>query len=61
MFAIVNQNQYAVGWGTLAVINAGLAQTKNRAGLNWFLLSLLLGPVATIILVAFCDRLPPHE
>jgi len=47
---------YAIGWGTLALINAGLAQGKNRSGLNWFLLSLLLGPVATFVLVAFCDR-----
>jgi hypothetical protein len=42
---------YFVGWGTLALINAGLAQGKNRSGLGWFLLSLLLGPVATLILV----------
>lgn len=27
-------NQYFVGWGTLALINAGLAQGKNRTGLN---------------------------
>ncbi len=51
--------QYGIGWGTLALINAGLAQSKNRSGLGWFLLSLLLGPVATFILVAFCERLPP--
>ena len=50
--------EFAVGWGTLALINAGLAQGKNRSGLNWFLLSLLLGPIATIILVAFMRRLP---
>ena len=40
-----------VGWGTLALINAGLAQGKNRNGLLWFLLSLLLGPIATLVLV----------
>ena len=40
------QSPYAIGWGTLALINAGLAQAKNRSGLNWFLLSLLLGPLA---------------
>ena len=51
-------NQWSVGWGTLALINAGLAQTKNRSGLSWFLLSLLLGPIATFILVAFCAPLP---
>jgi hypothetical protein len=47
---------YFVGWGTLALINAGLAQGKNRRGLNWFLLSLLFGPLATFILVAFCEK-----
>ena len=42
---------YSVGWGTLALINAGLAQAKGRSGLNWFLLSLLLGPIATLLVV----------
>ena len=42
---------YFVGWGTLALINAGLAQGKNKSGLLWFVLSLLLGPLATLILV----------
>ncbi|HEX7813647.1 antitermination protein NusB [Dyella sp.] len=40
-----------VGWGTLALINAGLAQGKNRSGLVWFLLSLVFGPLATLALV----------
>jgi hypothetical protein len=40
-----------VGWGTLALINAGLAQGKNRSGLLWFLLSLVFGPLATLVLV----------
>ncbi|WP_196426598.1 hypothetical protein [Lysinibacillus cavernae] len=44
-------NQYFVGWGTLALINAALAQGKNRTGFNWFFLSLLLGPFATLILL----------
>jgi len=52
------QPEYFAGWGTLALINAGLAQGKNRSGLAWFLLSLLLGPVATFALVALFDRLP---
>ncbi|MBU6246629.1 MAG: antitermination protein NusB [Xanthomonadaceae bacterium] len=39
------------GWGTLALVNAGLAQGKNRSGLVWFLLSLLAGPLATLALV----------
>lgn len=50
----VNQGWYA-GWGTLALINAGLAQTKNRRGWVWFLISLLLGPIATLLLVVI-DR-----
>ena len=48
---------YAVGWFSLALINAGLAQAKNRSGLNWFLLSVFLGPVATFLLVAAFDKL----
>jgi hypothetical protein len=53
-----NAPEYFVGWGTLALLNAGLAQGKNRSGLAWFLLSLLLGPVATFVPVAFCPKLP---
>lgn len=30
---------YAVGWGTLSLINAGLAQSKNRSGLAWWFVS----------------------
>lgn len=42
---------YVAGWGTLALLNAGIAQGKNRSGFNWFLVSLLLGPLATLCLV----------
>ena len=42
---------YAAGWGTLSLINAGLAQTKGRSGLAWWLISLLLGPIATFLIV----------
>jgi len=42
---------YAVGWFTLALINAGLAQSKNRSGLGWWLASLLIGPIATFLIV----------
>lgn len=44
-------NDYAVGWGTLSLVNAGIAQGKGRSGLNWWVLSLLLGPIATLFLV----------
>jgi hypothetical protein len=43
--------EYAVGWFTLALINAGLAQGKGRSGLNWWLVSVLLGPIATFLVV----------
>lgn len=54
------ENQFGIGWGTLALINAGLAQAKNRSGANWFLLSLLLGPIATLIIVVW-DKLPEQK
>jgi len=49
---------YAVGWGTLALINAGLAQSKGKSRMAWFLASLLLGPVATFIIVVVDDSAP---
>ena len=48
---MVERSGYAVGWGTLALLNAGLAQLKGRSRMGWFLLSLLLGPIATFFLV----------
>ncbi|CAH1216550.1 MULTISPECIES: hypothetical protein [Paenibacillus] len=47
------ENEYFVGWGTLALINAGLAQGKNRSGLNRFLISRLCGPLATRFIVVW--------
>ena len=49
--AVGAYGDYAVGWLTLALINAGLAQGKKRSGLLWFCLSLILGPIATFIIV----------
>lgn len=54
----MDTGNFAVGWFTLALINAGLAQSKHRSGGNWWLLSLFLGPLATFFLVAFCEPLP---
>ena len=56
-------HEYYVDWGALLLITAGIAQEKNRSGRNchsgwnWFLLGILLGPLATFILVAFYDKL----
>ncbi|MET0715300.1 MAG: hypothetical protein ABWY57_10340 [Mycetocola sp.] len=45
------------GWLALALVNAGLAEQKNRSRLTWFLLSLLLGPIATLLIVVWA---PPE-
>jgi hypothetical protein len=45
------RNDWYVGWFTLALINAGLAQAKGRRGAVWFVISLLLGPLATLLVV----------
>jgi len=54
---VVQGSQYALGLGTLALLNAGLAQSKNRSGLLWFFISLPLGPIATFLLVIL-DKQP---
>jgi len=45
------RREYFVGWGTLMLLNAGLAQSKGKSGLVWGLLSLFMGPFATLLLV----------
>ena len=45
------QTPYAVGWGTLALLNAGIAQAQRRSGWKWFVASLFLGPIATLLMV----------
>ena len=45
------QVDFVVGWGTLSLINAGLAQAKGRSGLLWWLASVFFGPVATFLIV----------
>lgn len=43
-------------WFSLALVNAGLAQSKGRSGWYWFLFSLFLGPVATFLIVVWPPR-----
>ncbi|OUE25210.1 hypothetical protein BFL36_05455 [Clavibacter michiganensis] len=45
------------GWPVLALVNAGLAEQKNRSRWTWFLVSLLLGPIATFFIVTW-ERAP---
>jgi hypothetical protein len=58
LLAAVEHEAFGIGWMTLAMLNAGIAQGKNRGGMNWFLLSLLFGPLATFFLVAFFPKEP---
>lgn len=44
------RSEYFVGWGTLSLINAGLAQAKGRGGFIWWLISIFLGPFATLLI-----------
>lgn len=48
---IALDSNFFVGWGTLSLINAGLAQSKRRNGLLWWAISLFLGPIATFLIV----------
>ena len=48
---MIENTPYFVGWGTLTLINAGLAQGKGRSGLAWWFISLFLGPIATFLIV----------
>ena len=61
MTGIAVANEWFVGWGTLALINAGLAQGKHRSGLAWFCVSLLVGPVATLFIVLLDDPIDPQR
>ncbi|GAB7003943.1 hypothetical protein JCM18899A_14150 [Nocardioides sp. AN3] len=53
----MDHDQYTAGRGTLTLINAGLAPGKGRNDLAWFLVSLLLGRFATLLIVL----MPPVE
>jgi hypothetical protein len=45
------------GWLALALVNAGLAEQKDRSRWTWFVVSLLLGPIATFFIVTW-ERAP---
>jgi hypothetical protein len=45
-------SEYFVGWGSLALINAALANVDGRGPLKYFLGSLFFGPIITVILAA---------
>jgi hypothetical protein len=53
------KSEYAVGWFTLSLINAGLAQAKGRSGLGWWFASLFFGPICTLLIVV-SDPVKPN-
>ncbi len=55
MVPIVYGN-YFIGWGTLALVNAAIAQLQGRSGLLWLFISLAFGPMATFILVLIHEK-----
>jgi hypothetical protein len=59
--APMDASTFFVGMGTLALINAGLAQSKQRSGLLWWLFSLFLGPIATFLIVVLPKGPPSIE
>jgi hypothetical protein len=44
-------NQFMVGWGTLAMIIAGIAQGKNHSGLLWLVFGIIGGPITLFVLL----------
>jgi hypothetical protein len=47
---------FGTWWASLALGNAGLAQAKGRSRRYWFLLSLFLGPLATLLIAVWPPR-----
>ena len=54
--SVVWEPGYFMGWGTLSLVNAGLAQGKGRSGLGWWVASLFIGPLATLLIVVLPKR-----
>jgi hypothetical protein len=63
MFLLADSTEhvYAVGWATLSLIGAGIAQGKNRSGPGWFFATALLGPIGIFLLVTLAPKLPAAE
>lgn len=45
-------------WLALAIVTAGLAEQKGRRRWVWFVLGLLLGPIATALVVVWERPIP---
>lgn len=49
-------------WLSVAMLAGGFARTRNRSAWTWFVLTLLFGPLAVLLLVTWPARSPgrPH-
>jgi uncharacterized membrane protein len=45
-------------WLTMAILAGGYARTRNRSAWTWFVLTLVLGPLAAFLLVTWPAREP---
>ena len=45
-------------WLTMAILAGGYARTRNRSAWTWFVLTLVLGPIAAFLLVTWPVREP---
>jgi hypothetical protein len=45
-------------WLTMAILAGGYARTRNRSAWAWFILTLVLGPIAAFLLVTWPVREP---
>jgi hypothetical protein len=45
-------------WLTMAILAGGYARTRNRSAWTWFVLTLVLGPLAAFLLVTWPVREP---
>ncbi|MGB7624108.1 MAG: hypothetical protein WBN92_17310 [Terriglobia bacterium] len=61
MTILQESGKYAVGWFTLSLINSGLAESKGRGRLAWWLASLFLGPLATFLIVVLEPVSSKHQ
>lgn len=43
-------------WLTVAILAGGYARTRNRSAWSWFVLTLILGPIAAFLLVTWPAR-----
>lgn len=43
-------------WLTVAILAGGYARMRNRSAWTWFLLTLILGPIAAFLLVTWPAR-----